>query len=112
MHYLFCVQGSFGEEFIPGLQTEKIAFIAKMGKDSQIPPHSAFFDADKKQDTMLADFLAWQNVDEVDIAGMPLEKEVQHSLEDALTLGFTAKILTEACRPSIIYPLPSTSKND
>lgn len=98
MHYLFCVPDSFGAEFIPGLKTDKIAFTALMGTDSLTPPHSAFFDVEKKQDTGLAAFLASQNVTELDIAGMPLDAEVQHSLEDALALGFEAKILTEACR--------------
>lgn len=97
MHYMFCVQGSFGEEFIPGLKTDNIAFIAKMGTDSQIPPRSSFFDSDREQDTGLAAFLASQKVDELDIAGMPLESQVQQSFEDALTLGFRANILTEAC---------------
>ncbi len=98
MHYLFCVPGSFGAEFIPGLKTDTIAFTALMGTDSLTPPHSAFFDFDKKQETGLPAFLASQNVAALDIAGMPLEAEVQHSLEDAWALGFEARILTEACR--------------
>lgn len=104
MHYMFCVPDSFGAEFIPGLKTDGIAFTALMGTDSLIPPHSAFFDLGKKQDTGLAAFLASQNVDELDIVGMPLEAEVQHSLEDAHDLGFKAKILEEATkgRPSLI----------
>jgi len=98
LHHIFCVPGSFGAEMIPGLKIDDVAFTALMGNDSQLPPHSAFFDFDKKQDTGLAAFLASQNVVELDIAGMPMETEVQHSLEDALALGFEAKILTEACR--------------
>jgi nicotinamidase/pyrazinamidase len=98
LHYMFCVQGSFGEEFIPGLNAHQIAFTAKMGTDSQTPPRSAFFDFEKKRDTGLAAFLASQNIGALDIVGIPWEAEVRHSLEDAIALGIEAKILTEACR--------------
>lgn len=110
MHYMFCVPGSFGAEFIPGLKTDRIAFTALMGTDSLTPPRSAFFDFDKKQDTGLAAFLASQNVDDLDIAGMPLEAEVQYSLEDALALGFQAKILAEASRGR--SPMTFDEEND
>ncbi len=93
-----CVPGSFGAELIPGLKTGHIAFTALMGADKTIPPHSAFYDTDKRRDTGLAGFLASQKVTELHIAGMPMEEEVQHSLEDAITLGFKAIVLTEACR--------------
>jgi nicotinamidase/pyrazinamidase len=98
LHLTHCVPGSFGAELIPGLKTGPIAFTALMGADKTIPPHSAFFDADKRRDTGLAGFLASQNVGELHIAGMPLEAEVQHSLEDAIALGIKANLLIEACR--------------
>jgi nicotinamidase/pyrazinamidase len=101
LHHIFCVPGSFGAEFIPGLKTDKIAFTAPMGTNSLTPPYSAFFDVDKKRDTGLSDFLASQNVDELHIAGMPMEAEVQHSLDDALRIGFQATVLTVACRSQI-----------
>jgi len=98
LHHIHCVPESFGAEFIPGLKTDKIAFTGLMGTEKDIPPHSAFFDFGKKRDTSLAAFLASQNVTELHIAGMPLEVEVQHTLEDALTLGLQATILPAACR--------------
>lgn len=98
LHYMFCVQGSFGEEPIPGLKTSRIAFAARMGTDSQTPPRSAFFDFGKNRDTGLAAFLASQKIQALDIVGMPLNTEVQYSLEDGLALGFDAKILAGACR--------------
>ncbi|MBK9017956.1 MAG: isochorismatase family protein [Saprospiraceae bacterium] len=112
LHPIFCVPGSFGAEMIPGLKTEKIAYTALMGTDRQVPPHSAFFDFGKKRDTGLATFLASQNVTELHIAGMPMETEVQHSLEAAISLGINASLLTEACRcrlPSTVNPQPSTN---
>ena len=115
MHYIFCVPGSFGAEFIPGLKTDKIAFIAQMGTDSLTPPHSAFFDFDKKRDTGLAAFLASQNVNELHIAGMPMETEVVNSQEDGIRLGFKITKITEACRlrnPSNVNHQPSTATND
>jgi nicotinamidase/pyrazinamidase len=98
LHLTHCVPGSFGAEMIPGLKTGQIAFTALMGTEKTIPPYSAFFDAGKQQDTGLAGFLASQNVGELNIAGMPLEVEVQHSLEDAIVLGIKANLLIEACR--------------
>ncbi|MBI1226839.1 MAG: isochorismatase family protein [Bacteroidetes bacterium] len=114
MHYLFCVKDSFGAEFIPGLHTDKIEFTALMGNDSLTPPYSAFYDFGKKLETGLAAFLASQNVEELHIAGMPLESEVQHSAEDANVLGIKATVLTDACRkrfPTQVVP-PSFPKYD
>ncbi|MCF8245271.1 MAG: isochorismatase family protein [Saprospiraceae bacterium] len=115
LHNINCVPGSFGAEFIPGLKTDKIAFTAQMGTDSLTPPHSAFFDFDKKRDTGLAAFLASQNVDKLHVAGMPLETQVQQSVEDAISLGFQANLLIEACRsqiPACVNHQPSTENND
>ncbi len=98
LHLTHCVPGSFGAELIPGLKSGQIAFTALMGTDKSIPPYSAFFDVDKQRDTGLADFLASQKVEQLDIAGMPLEAEVQHTLEHANALGFNAKLLMDACR--------------
>ncbi len=98
LHHIFCVPGSFGAEFIPGLKLEKVAFTALMGTDSQTPPHSAFFDADKKGDTGLAAFLASQNVNELHIAGMPMENEVISTALDAIEKGYKTRIWVDLCR--------------
>ncbi len=97
LHHIFGVPGSFGAEFIPGLITQQIAFIAHMGSDSKLPPHSAFFDAGNKRDTGLASFLKEKQVTDVYLAGMPLEREVKNSALDCASLGFQAFIVKEAC---------------
>lgn len=98
LHHIHCVPGSFGAEMIPGLKTGNIAFTALMGTNKETPPYSAFFDANKTNDTGLASFLASQAVSEITIVGMPLEGEVKHSFEDAVSFGFNAKIQSNACR--------------
>jgi nicotinamidase/pyrazinamidase len=98
LHHIHCVPGSFGAEMIPGLKTGEIAFTALMGTDKEVPPRSAFFDANKAHDTGLGTFLAAQNIASIEIVGMPMEGEVQHSLDDATALGYEASILTNACR--------------
>ncbi|MCC6723362.1 MAG: isochorismatase family protein [Saprospiraceae bacterium] len=108
LQHINCVPGSFGAEMIPGLKIGQPAFTALMGSDKQLPPHSAFFDENKDRETGLAAFFASQNVSKIDIAGMPLEGEVQHSFEDAISLGFQAKILVEACRGRMV----NTSTHD
>jgi nicotinamidase/pyrazinamidase len=98
LHHIHCVPGSFGAELVPGLKTGTIAFTAQMGTIKEIPPHSAFFDANKAHDTGLAAFFASQNIHEIEIVGMPLEGEVKQSLEDATAMGYKASILAHACR--------------
>jgi nicotinamidase/pyrazinamidase len=98
LQHIHCVPGSFGAEMIPSLRIGPIAYIAQMGTKKEVPPHSAFFDANKAYDTGLAAFFASQGIIEIDIVGMPLEGEVQHSLEDATAMGYKANILAHACR--------------
>ena len=98
LHPIFCVPGSFGAEMIPGLQAEKIGFTALMGTDRQVPPHSAFFDFGKKTVTGLADYLSQHQVNELHIAGMPMEAEVVNTALDSIALGFKTILLVDACR--------------
>ncbi len=97
LHHIFGVAGSFGAELMPDLLEGKIAFIAEMGTEKHLPPHSAFFDADKKRDTSLAAFLAEKEVTDVFLAGVPLEEEVKNTALDALELGFKTYLIKDAC---------------
>lgn len=98
LYHIFCVPGSFGAEFIPGLKTEKIAFTAQMGTESLVPPHNAFFDFGKKRATGLADFFQKKLVNEVHLVGMPLENEVVNTALECLEMGLKTRFILDACR--------------
>lgn len=98
LHNIFGVPGSFGAEFIPGLAERQIAFTAHMGTDENLPPYSAFFDADRRKDTGLAAFLAEKKVLDLYLAGMPLEEEVKNSALDSVALGFQTYLIRDASR--------------
>ncbi len=95
---IFGVPGTFGAEWMPGLDTPNFAFHASMGSDAQIPPHSAFFDAEKRRATGLLDFLKQNHVKELYIAGLPLEDEVKNSALDSQQAGFNTYIVRDACK--------------
>ena len=95
---IFCVPGTFGAEFIPGLNMQKIAFTALMGTGANTPPHSAFFDAEKRRATNLLAFLKEKKVAELYIAGMPLEVEVKNSALDGQAAGFSTFLVQDASR--------------
>ncbi|MEY3367437.1 MAG: hypothetical protein RI973_592 [Bacteroidota bacterium] len=96
--HLFGVQGSFGAEWMPGLSTQGIAFTALMGAEADIPPYSAFYDADKQRDTSLNDFLAANQVDALCLAGIPLDEVVRNTALDSLALGYRTSLLVPCCR--------------
>ncbi len=95
---IFGVPGTFGAEWMPGLDTANFAFQASMGSDAQIPPHSAFFDAEKRRATGLLDFFKQNQVKELYIAGLPLEDEVKNSALDSQQAGFDTYIVRDACK--------------
>ena len=98
---MFCVQNSFGAEFMAGLNTEQISFAATMGTGPGAFPHSAFFDAGDKRPTGLESFLKNQKATQVYIAGMPLEKEVKNTALDAMGLGCPTFLFSDACKPRL-----------
>lgn len=95
---IHCVPGSFGAEFIPGLDTSKIAFTALMGSDKHLLPHSAFFDVDKKRDTGLAHFFEQKLVNEVHLVGMPSEHEMVNTALECRSMGLKTTIVVDASR--------------
>ncbi len=92
-----CVPGTFGAEFMPGLNTQKISFTARMGAEVKSPPHSAFFDAEKSRSTRLQAFLEEKKVTELYLAGVPLEMEVKNSALDSQEAGFQTFLIRDVC---------------
>ena len=84
---MYCVQGSFGAEFVPGFSEGEFDFIADMGAAAEAIPLSAFFDAGNGRDTGLKDFFTSQKTTTITIIGIR-EKIVLRTFREAGELGF------------------------
>ncbi|MFQ5446570.1 MAG: isochorismatase family protein [Saprospiraceae bacterium] len=94
---MYCVKGSFGAEFAPGINTKNISLTFEMGSEDDGIPHSAFFDAGNPKSTGLREHLKSIRCTELFIAGMPLETIVTNTVQDAIGLGLRVVVLEDAC---------------
>lgn len=94
-----CVQGSFGSEFHPELNTNKVEAIFRKGMDAEIDSYSGFYDNGKRKNTGMYGYLKDRNVTEVTICGLAADYCVYYTAKDALSLGFRANIALDATRP-------------
>ncbi len=95
---IHCVRHTRGAEIVSGLQEERIECSFYKGTDPWIDSYSAFFDNARRKATGLADYLKSRDVDEVYIAGVATDYCVLYSVIDAIDLGFTVFVITDACR--------------
>ncbi|MCB0584118.1 MAG: bifunctional nicotinamidase/pyrazinamidase [Phaeodactylibacter sp.] len=95
---MHCVQGSFGAEFVPGLDTSCFRKVFVKGTDPEIDSYSGFFDNGHKKATGLGGYLQEQGVKEVYIQGLALDYCVKYSVLDALQLGFKTHVVIDGCR--------------
>ena len=93
-----CVQGSYGAEFVAGLETNSIDEIFIKGTDPEIDSYSAFFDNGHHAATGLGDVLKAQNVTEVYAMGLATDYCVKFTVLDAIRLGFKTKLIIDGCR--------------
>lgn len=93
-----CVQNTSGAEFVPGLNTARVAHIFQKGIDVEIDSYSCFFDNGHRRSTGLSDFLKEKRVDEVFIAGLATDYCVKYSSMDSVALGFKTHVIEDACR--------------
>lgn len=96
---MHCVQGSFGAEIAPGLDTERITFSCRKGTDPSGESYSAFWNIERQEPSGLSEYLSAQSVGSLYIMGMPLEHEIRHTALDAIQLGLNTNILQDACFP-------------
>lgn len=95
---IHCVQGSFGAEFAPGLNTDAFEEVFVKGTDTEIDSYSGFFDNGHRKATGLGDYLKEKGVDEVYILGLALDVCVKFTVLDALGLGFKTYLVEDGCR--------------
>jgi len=93
-----CVQGSAGAEFHPALDRTRAELILRKGFRAAIDSYSAFFENDRKTPTGLAGYLRERDISSVTLAGLATDYCVGFSALDAVRLGFSTRIVLDACR--------------
>ena len=99
-----CVQGTSGAEFVPALDTARIARTFLKGSDPVVDSYSGFFDNEHKRATGLGDYLQAQGVTDVVIVGLATDYCVKFTALDALQLGFRTTVVRDACRGVEVNP--------
>ncbi|MCB0555439.1 MAG: bifunctional nicotinamidase/pyrazinamidase [Phaeodactylibacter sp.] len=99
LQHMHCVQGSFGAEFVQGLDTSNFERVFVKGTDPAIDSYSGFFDNGHLRSTGLGEFLKQRGVREVFILGLALDQCVKYTVLDALELGFATFLILDGCRP-------------
>jgi len=93
-----CVQGTFGAEFHPGLNTDHADLILRKGYRRGIDSYSAFFENDRTTPTGLEGYLRARGVGRVTLAGLATDFCVGFSALDAARLGFAVCVDTGLSR--------------
>lgn len=93
-----CVQNSKGAELAETLAVKGTEFKVRKGTNSEVDSYSAFFEADGKSKTILADWLRDRGITEVFLCGLATDFCVSWSALDAVKEGFKTFVLEDACR--------------
>ncbi|OIQ31480.1 MAG: nicotinamidase [Alphaproteobacteria bacterium MedPE-SWcel] len=92
-----CVQGTKGAEFHPDLRCDGDLIIRK-GFRPEIDSYSAFFENDQMTPTGLEGYLRSRDISDLTMVGLALDFCVAFSAIDARRLGFSVKVVKNACR--------------
>jgi len=101
---IHCVQGSFGAEFAPGLDTGQFERIFTKGTDPEIDSYSGFFDNGHRKATGMGEYLKEKDVDTVYVVGLAADYCVKFTVLDALELGFKTYLVTDGTRGVNLEP--------
>ncbi len=93
-----CVQGTHGAEFSPLLETKQVEQVFYKGIEPNVDSYSAFFDNAHLRSTGLKEYLRERHIDEVYIVGLTTDYCVYYSAQDAINLGFSVSVVTDACK--------------
>jgi nicotinamidase/pyrazinamidase len=93
-----CVQGTKGAEFHPDLHLTRAELIVRKGFHPAIDSYSAFFENDRTTPTGLAGYLRERELNRLFFAGLAYDFCVGYSALDARRLGFSAYVVSDACR--------------
>ena len=93
-----CVQGSFGAQFVDGLNTERIKTVFQKGSDPTVDSYSGFYDNDRRNSTGLTEHLLKNGVTEVYLLGLATDYCVKFTALDARADGFDTFLIEDGCR--------------
>lgn len=93
-----CVQGTSGAALHPDLHIPHAALIIRKGIHKEIDSYSAFFENDHATPTGLTGYLRERGFTRVILVGLALDFCVRYSAEDAVSSGFSAVVVENACR--------------
>jgi len=93
-----CIQNTYGSEFAPGLDVEKIQKIVYKGTDKNFDSYSAFFDNNRLKSTHLHEYLKNLDITDLYFAGIATDYCIKYSVLDALVLGYNVYVVKDACR--------------
>lgn len=99
-----CVQHSFGAEFGPNWDSDRVKQVFLKGTEKNVDSYSTFFDNGHFKSTQMDEFLRENNVDTVFIAGLATDYCVKYSVLDALKLGYQTYVIVDACRGVDLTP--------
>ena len=93
-----CVQGTWGAEFHPGLDTPRAELILRKGHNPEIDSYSAFFENDHETPTGLGEYLRERGFRRLYFAGLATDFCVRYTAIDGRRIGFEVIVLEDACR--------------
>jgi nicotinamidase/pyrazinamidase len=103
-----CVQNTQGADLAPGLDQSRIEHRIYKGTDSLVDSYSAFFDNERRRTTELGDLLRQKKLTHLYFVGLATDYCVAHSVLDAISLGFRATLIQNACKAVNRHPHDGT----
>lgn len=105
-----CIQGSYGADFNPLLETELFSAIFRKGMNPEVDSYSGFYDNDHKISTGLAGYLKEKGITDLYFGGLAADVCVYYSIMDSLKEGFRATLIEDASRPLNIEVYAKTKR--
>lgn len=99
-----CVKKQWGSEFHRDLEILDDDFVIFKGYNSNIDSYSAFFDNDKKQETLLHVTLQDRKVYSLFVMGLATDYCVKFTVLDAIELGYKVFVYLPGCRAVNVNP--------
>jgi nicotinamidase/pyrazinamidase len=93
-----CVQGSRGADFHPDLDTRGVRLILRKGTRRELDSYSGFYENDRATETGLSHYLRGLGLTELYLCGLATDYCVYYSATDAVRLGFSTSLISDACR--------------
>jgi nicotinamidase/pyrazinamidase len=99
-----CVQNTYGAQFAPTFDTNRVAHVFHKGTDPMIDSYSTFFDNAHRRHTGLAHYLEKRGIQDIYLMGLALDYCVKYSALDTRGLGLNAFVIIDGCRGIELVP--------